>query len=124
MAVEDASNKNLHELNWKSQFWSIREAQRILDIGIAAFARDISRLSPSEFRFFLLGAAYDFGTNNFPQEAEELLAIVAVIFKKEDADKVRGYIQEFEDGGSRASARKALGQKIYKEYSTVRFVFL
>ncbi len=117
-------NKKLNPYNWKSQFWSICEGQNILNMGASAFALDISRLSPREFRFFLLGAAFDFGTNSFPQVAEELLAIVEAIFGQEPAEEIRGYIQEFEDSGCRASTRSSRAKIIYDNYSTVKFIFL
>lgn len=117
--------KQLNGYNWKNKFWSADEAQKILGMGINAFASSIiMRRSPSEAKFFLLGAAFDFGTNGFKKESEEALEIVAAIFGEKDAAIVRSCIEQFEGSGQRASVKAACADRIYKDYNPVQIFFL
>lgn len=118
-------SKQLHRFNWKTHnFFGIEEAQRILDMGPAAFVRSVIRQSRIDALFFIPGAAFDLGCNGCGKEALQVLIEGTKYFPDADFGLVAGYIQAVHNSGERESVKTQFADKIHEKYDILSHVVM
>lgn len=77
--------------NWEGTFFGDEEARQILNITAEEFVRSLLANNPKDAKFFLAGAAFDFGWHGQREKADELIKAASKEFKA-PYEKIMGMI--------------------------------
>jgi len=66
--------------NWKGTFFEKKEATDILNMTAEEFVETLRKNNPKDAKFFLAGAAFDFGWNGLEEKMKELIKAASAKF--------------------------------------------